>query len=232
MEEAVIEAAGAAVEARFGRAPQAIVPVSQPLRGIAFVCALPSDDGLGWVVIDAEGEPIADAAVVRQTVEIAAICEAAEESAAALAVDEALPALADAWRMAQDLGEQEAEVAAHATYQAVEALQPLVSGLRVADPVYLDQLAAAAGLVGDRFDLLKEAAGQISARLTGHGVDPLEPLAQSLWGAIRILSRDGAPDRFRQSVEGAMGAAAAFADDVVQHSLVPLTGATDTEEPA
>ncbi len=230
MDEAVIEAAGAAVEARFGRAPQAIVPVSQPLQGVAFVCAVAGDDGLGWVVINAEGEPITDGATVRQAVEIAAICEAAEESAAALAVDEALPALADAWRMAQDLGEDDAEVAAHATYQAVEALQPLVSGLRVADPVYLDQLASAAGLVGDRFDLLKEAAGQVSARLTGQGIDPLEPLAQALWGAIRILSRDGAPDRFRQAVESAMGAAAAFADDVVQHSLVPLTGVAETKE--
>jgi hypothetical protein len=74
----------------------------------------------------------------------------------------------------------------------------------------------AAALVGDRFDLLKEAAGQVSARLTGHGVDPLEPLATALWGAIRVLSRDGAPDRFRASVEGAMGSARAFADAVLE----------------
>ena len=191
------------------------------------MCAVPRDDGLDWVVIDDAGEPIVDREAVRGIVEIAAICEAAEESAAALAIDQALPALADAWRLAGELGEAEAQLAAHAAYQAMETLQPLVAGVRVADPTYLDQLAAAAALVGDRFDLLKEAAGQVSARLTGRGLDPLEPLAQSLWAAIRILSRDGTPDRFRQSVEGAMGPAAAFADDVLEHYLVLLVGDRD-----
>lgn len=191
------------------------------------MCAVPRDDGLDWVVIDDAGEPIVDRVAVRGIVEIAAICEAAEESAAALSIDQALPALADAWRLAGELEEAEAQLAAHAAYQAMEALQPLVAGVRVADPTYLDQLAAAAALVGDRFDLLKEAAGQVSARLTGRGLDPLEPLAQSLWAAIRILSRDGAPDRFRESVEGAMGPAAAFADDVLEHYLVLLVGDRD-----
>ena len=57
-------------------------------------------------------------------------------------------------------------------------------------------------------------------------------MAQSLWGAIRILSRDGAPDRFREAVELAMGPAAAFADDVVAQYLVPVTGdiAIETED--
>ncbi len=230
MEESAIETAATLVETRFGVVPQAIVPVHQPHRGGSFVCAVPRDDALAWVVIDAAGEPLTDRRAIREVVEIAAICEAAEESASALAVEEALPALAASWRMAGELGEQEAELACHATYQAIEALQPLVTGIRVADPTYLDQLANAAGLIGDRFDLLKEAAGQISARLTGQGIDPLEPLAQALWGAIRILSRDGAPDQFRQDVEGAMGAAAAFADDVLEQYLVPLTGDDEIEE--
>ena len=116
-------------------------------------------------------------------------------------------------------------------YQALEELQPLVQGVRVAEPGYLDGLAAAAGLIGDRFDLLKETAGQVSAHLTGGELDPLEPLAEQLWGAIRILAREGAPDRFRENVEGAMGAARAFADDVVEQYLVPLSGpAAETME--
>ena len=139
--------------------------------------------------------------------------------------------LADAWRLAGELGEADAELATHAMYQALEELQPLVQGLRVADPAYLDRLAGAAALVGDRFDLLKETAGQVSARLTGTGVDPLEPLAEKLWNAIRLLSREGAPDRFRENVEGAMGAARAFADDVLERYLVPLSGdAAETME--
>jgi hypothetical protein len=186
---------------------------------------VPREDALGWVVIDAAGAPLDERRVIRQAVELAAICEAAEETAAALAIDDAMPALAGAWRLAGELGEGDAELATHAMYQALEELQPLVQGLRVAEPAYLDRLAAAAALVGDRFDLLKEAAGQVSARLTGAGLDPLEPLAEQLWGAIRLLSREGAPDRFRENVEGAMGAARAFADDVLEQYLVPLSGA-------
>ena len=230
VDEAGIELAAAQVVGRFGRQPQAIVPVHQPGLGASFVCAVPRSDGLDWVVVDATGSPLDDRARIRGVVEIAAICEAAEESAAALAVDEALPALAEAWRLAGSLGEAGAELATHAAYQAVETLQPLVTGLRVADPTYLDRLADAAALLGDRFELLKEEAGQVSARLTGQGSDPLEQLAQSLWAAIRILSRDGSPDRFRQAVEGAMGPAAAFADDVLEHYLVPLAGGDDVEE--
>ncbi|MFM7247564.1 MAG: hypothetical protein ACKO2Y_08865, partial [Actinomycetota bacterium] len=103
---------------------------------------------------------------------------------------------------------------------------------RVADPAYLDRLAQAAGLVGDRFDLLKEAAGQVSARLAGQGADPLEPLATALWAAIRLLSRDGPPDRFREGVETAMGPAQAFADDVLARYRVPLDGTDETGETA
>ena len=223
MDDAAIEAAGAHVEARFGVLPKGVIPVREPRRGEVFVCAIERDGGFGWVVVDASGEPIVEPRAVRQVVELAAVCEAAEEAAAALSIDDALPALADAWRLARDLGEAEAEVAAHAAYQAVEELQPLVAGLRVADPAYLDRLALAAAAVGDRFDLLKEAAGQVSARLTGAPIDPLEPLAEALWGAIRILSRDAPPDRFREHVEGAMGAARAFADDVLAGYLVPMT---------
>jgi hypothetical protein len=232
VDEAAIEAAANAAQALAGVRPQAVVPVDQPKRGVVFVCALPRGDDLGWVVVDGAGAPVTGRAAVRQIVELAAICEAAEESAAALAVDEALPALARAWELARELEEAEAELAAHAAYQAVEALQPLVQGLRVADPGYLDRLAQAAALVGDRFDLLKEAAGQVSARLTGHGADPLEPLATALWAAIRLLSRDGPPDRFREGVETAMGPAQAFADDVLARYLVPLDGTDETGETA
>ncbi|MGI9116586.1 MAG: hypothetical protein ACR2JV_02975 [Gaiellales bacterium] len=234
MEPIAIEAAAAHVEARFGVPPRGVIPANDLRRGALFVCAVPRDEAFGWVVIDEAGVPLDEPAAIRQVVELAAICEAAEETAAALSLDEALPLLADAWRLAGELGEADAELATHAMYQALEQLQPLVDGLRVADPTYLDQLAAAAALVGDRFDLLKETAGGVSARLTGAGIDPLEPLAEALWNAIRMLAREGAPDRFRENVEGAMGAARAFADDVVAQYLVPLDGAAgdDTEDEA
>ena len=231
MEPIAIEAAAAHVERLLGIAPRGVIPARDLRRGDVFICAVPDGDDLGWLVIDEAGEPLDDRRGIRQAVELAAICEAAEETAAALSIDETLVLLADAWRLAGELGEADAELATHAMYQALEELQPLVQGLRVADPAYLDRLAGAAALVGDRFDLLKETAGQVSARLTGTGVDPLEPLAEKLWNAIRLLSREGAPDRFRENVEGAMGAARAFADDVLERYLVPLSGdAAETME--
>ena len=225
MDEQAIEAAAGRVEELVGRAPTGVIPAREPKRGDVFICAVPDGDALGWIVIGADGAALDDARAVRQVVELAAICETAEETAAALALDEALPALAAAWNLARDLGEAESETATHAMHAALEELQPLVEGLRVAAPAYLDRLAASASTVGDRFDYLKETAGQVSARLTGAPIDPLEPLAEALWGAIRILSRDGAPDRFRENVEGAMGVARAFADDVAARYLVPLAGA-------
>ncbi len=234
MEPIAIEAAAAQIERRFGALPKGVIPARDLRRGELFVCAVPQGDGLGWVVIDAEGTPLDERPAIRQIVELAAICEAAEETAAALSIDATLLLLAEAWRLSGELGEADAELATHAMYQALEELQPLVTGLRVADPTYLDRLAGAAALIGDRFDLLKETAGQVSARLTGEGLDPLEPLAEKLWNAIRMLSREGAPDRFRENVEGAMGASAAFADDVLAGYLVPLSGdaADPTEDDA
>ena len=104
-----------------------------------------------------------------------------------------------------------------------EALAPLIGRgeeVRVAEGAYLDDRARIANLVGDRFDLLKEAALAASGRLSGTPGEEGEALAEALWNAVRLLTRDGAPDRFRESVEGAMAAASAFADDVVANYLI------------
>ena len=84
-------------------------------------------------------------------------------------------------------------------------------GVRVAEPGYLDRVAVTAAMVGDRFDYLKDIAYGVSAKLSGAPGESGEALAESLWAAVRILARDGAPDRFREAVEGGMAAAQAFA---------------------
>lgn len=231
MDTETLEVAAERVRARFGGEPQLVAPARLPTRGAVFVCAFSDSGGQRrWVVLREDGDPVIAVGDVRTAVEIVALCETAEEVAAAVDVEEALPALAAAWRLAGELGEAEAELATHATYQAVEALGPLVEGLRIAEATHLDAVAGAATLVGDRFDLLKESAGGISARLTGAGIDPLEPLAERLWEAIRILSRNGAPDRFREAIEAAMGPAAALADDVIDNYAVPLDEQRRVEE--
>ncbi len=223
MDTGGLETAADLLRTRFLGEPQLVAPARLPTRGTVHVCAFADEAGeRRWVVLREDGEAVVAVTDIRSAVELVALCETAEEVAAAVDAEEALPALAAAWRLAGELGEAEAEVATHATYQAVEALAPLAEGLRVADAAHLDAVAGAASLVGDRFDLLKETAGGISARLTGAGIDPLEPLAERLWEAIRILSRNGAPDRFREAVEAAMGPAAALADDVVDNYAVAL----------
>jgi hypothetical protein len=94
----------------------------------------------------------------------------------------------------------------------------------VAEPGYLDRVAVTAAMVGDRFDYLKEIAYGVSAKLSGTPGESGEALAESLWSAVRILARDGAPDRFREAVEGGMAAAQAFADDVLDNYVLDLEG--------
>jgi hypothetical protein len=85
-------------------------------------------------------------------------------------------------------------------------------------------MAGLARALGDRFDLLQEAAGGVTMRLTEPG-NALEPLARALWDAVRVLSRDGAPERFATTLEAAMPAARALADDVQASYLVPFADA-------
>ena len=79
-------------------------------------------------------------------------------------------------------------------------------------------------MVGDRFDYLKDVAYGVSAKLSGAPGESGEALAESLWAAVRILARDGAPDRFREAVEGGMAAAQAFGEDVLDNYVIDLEG--------
>ena len=47
---------------------------------------------------------------------------------------------------------------------------------------------------------------------------------------MRLLARDGAPDRFRNAMEGAIGAAGAFADDVQANYVLDLVGDEPEDE--
>jgi hypothetical protein len=209
-----------------GGMPAAVLPL-QRLGNAFFLCAFAhaeggADDPYRWLLVDGGGAPVTEPAAVRGAAEVVAMCETAEEAAAALAADEALPLLRRALVVADEHADAEASLAARATIEALEDMVAVLPEFRVADAVYVDRLAERANLVGDRFDLLKEAAGDVTARLGGVPGEPLEPLAQLLWDAVRLLARDGAPDRFANTMEGAIGAAAAFAEDVERHYLLEL----------
>jgi hypothetical protein len=201
--------------------PQAVLPAVRASGEEAFLCAFADGEGLRWLVLVADG-PLADARRVRDVAELVAMCEAAEEAAAALSASEAMLLLEHAAALAADARDEQASLAARATHEALAPLAADVPGVRVAEPAYLDRMAASANLVGDRFDLLKEAALAASGRLGGVPGEQGEALAEALWAAVRSVARDGAPDRFRELVEASMGSAAAFADDVLANYLIDL----------
>jgi hypothetical protein len=219
VEEArIVEAASHA--ARHGGEPAAVLAARTTRGEERFACAFIRGDAFGWLILDGAGRPLTERHEIREVAETIAMCETAEEASARLAAPEADVALARAEGLAAD-----DETAALAIRAMREAIAPLVGGdgaVRVAEGSYLDGVAAAAALVGDRFDFLKETAYGVSARLAGTSGEDGEAFAEAIWSAIRLLARDGAPDRFRESFEGGMAAAGAFADDVIDRYLIDL----------
>jgi hypothetical protein len=211
----------AAIAATHGTCPVAVLPMRTTAGDERFACAFPARERFRWLVLDGAGAVIVDAVAIRDAAEVIAMCETAEEAAAALAAVEAVAGLDVALPLAA--GFDDAGLAIRAMHEALAPLIAMPAGVRVAEGAYLDRVAIAAALVGDRFDLLREAALASSARLSGTPGEPGEPLAEALWNLVRLLARDGPPDRFRESIEGAMGTASAFADDVLDNYLVDLS---------
>lgn len=222
-DESAIERAAAAATATTGVVPEAVLPAVVRTDRRVFVCALGEGEDRRWLVVDDEGAPVRDAGLIRDAVEIVAISEIAEEAVSLLVLDESRPLVRRTLELADGVDESSAVVAARATLEALDALAEVAPpGVRVASAVHLDAVAAAAVLVGDRFDLIREAALEVSARLSGEPGDPRDELARTIWDAVRVLARDGSPDRFREAVENGMTAASALADDVLGHYAVPV----------
>jgi hypothetical protein len=222
-DEGAIERAAAAARSATGMVPDAVLPAIVSTDRRVFVCALGGGEERLWLVVGDDGAPVADAGVIRDAVEIVAISEIAEEAVSLLVLEESRPLVRRTLELADGLGETSVVVAARATLEALDALAEVAPpGVRVASAVHLDAVAAAAVLVGDRFDLIREAALEVSARLSGEPGDPRDELARTIWDAVRVLARDGSPDRFREAVENGMVAASALADDVLAHYAVPV----------
>lgn len=219
----LIEGAARAAGEATGLAPGAILPaiVRTDLR--LFVCALGEDEVRRWIVVDDAGAPVRDPGIIRDAVEIVAISEIAEEAVALLSLHESRSLIARTLELATEMDETEAAVAARATEEALAALAEVdPAGVRVASAAHLDAISGAAGLVGDRFDLIREAAMDVSAKLSGEAGDPRDELAKTIWDAVRMLARDGPPDKFKDAIENGLFAASALADDVLAHYAVEL----------
>jgi hypothetical protein len=133
-----LERAAAAAEglAAPGEALAAVIPTEpEPGRRI-YLCAF---DGRprAWVAVDDQGLPVADRALVRGAVSIAALCELAEESAGGGKLEQLRAQLVSLRESEPIEGIEEAEAA------LVELEQVLGRQPRLASPGYLDAIAAA-----------------------------------------------------------------------------------------
>jgi hypothetical protein len=115
------------------------IVAAEPSSGSrAYLCAYRSEEGeTSWVVLDDEGQPVADRGRVREVVSIAALVELAEETAGGGDLDEFRSQLV-ALRMTENpSGIDEAE-------EAALALQATIGGdPRVATPERLDAIGVA-----------------------------------------------------------------------------------------
>jgi hypothetical protein len=148
--EAEIAAAAeaASTHAAQGEELEGVVP-AEPGRGArVYLCAFRNGDEQTWLALDAESRPVADRALVREAVSIAAMCELAEESAGGGDLGDLRARLVELRLTEAPDGIEEAELAAA---ELQETLQPAP---RVASVGYLDAIGLAAAR-------LEQALGQM-----------------------------------------------------------------------
>jgi len=116
----------------------AVIP-TEPGRGSrVYLCAFGDGDSIGWLALDGAGAPVTDRRLLRDAVAIAALCEAAEESAGGGKFEELRAQLAELRETEHPDGIEEAEQA------AAELADTLGPAPRLATPAYLDEIGAAA----------------------------------------------------------------------------------------
>jgi hypothetical protein len=149
LEEELSAAGEAAVaHAGEGEALVAVIPAEPGSGARVYLCAYEREGERSWLAFDAAGNPIADRALLRDAVAIAAMVELAEESAGGGDLGELRARLVELRLTDNPEGIEEAEVSA-AELQAAIRLAP-----RVASVPYLDELGLAAAK-------LEQALGEI-----------------------------------------------------------------------
>ena len=128
---------GAVRYADLGEELRGIVP-TEPADGLrAYLCAYERDGKTTWLVLDDDGEPVADHERVRAAVSIAALCEVAEDVAGGGDLDELRSQLV-ALRMTESPpGIEDAEAA------ALDLEATIGAAPRLATPAHLDAVGAA-----------------------------------------------------------------------------------------
>src|SRR5262252_295845 len=113
----------AAIAAGFAAAGERLsgILAAEPHDGArVYLCAFESDDGRAWLALDGTGAPLADARAVREAVELAALCEVAEEAAGGGDLEELIRRLGEIRTADAPEGIEAAEAAAAALAAELE----------------------------------------------------------------------------------------------------------------
>jgi hypothetical protein len=124
-----------------------VLATDSPAGGRVYLCAFSGAEGLSWLALDQDGEPVTRREVVRGAASLIALCEVAEESAGGGELDDLLARLVALRLTENPIGIDEAE-------EAVRQLQRVLGVTpRVATAGFLDE-------VGSATRRLEEALGE------------------------------------------------------------------------
>jgi hypothetical protein len=137
----------AAAHAAPGDAVVAVIP-TEPVPGArVYLCAFDDADGYrSWLALETSGQPVTSRRRLRESISIAALCEAASEAAGGGDVDALLARLEETDRLEAGPGLEDAEKAA-LVLRSVLAEPP-----QLATPARLDEIGAAARRLEQELD--------------------------------------------------------------------------------
>jgi hypothetical protein len=177
LEEEIAAAREAAVgHADPGEELVGVIP-AEPGGERVYVCAYERDGEAAWLALDTSGRPLANRALVRDAVSIAALCELAEENAGGGDIGDLRARLLELRLTENPEGIEEAEVA------AAELQETIAAPPRIASLAYLDALGHAAGRLEQA---LGEVGGSPFAEAMKSGLSAAEELAAQVERSYKL----------------------------------------------
>jgi len=153
-----------------------VVP-AEPAGIRIYLCAYHRDGIEAWLALDGEGAPVAERALVRDAVSIAALCELAEESAGGGDLAQLRASLAELRETEAPEGIETAEDAAR------ELEETILPPPRLATIDYLDTIGRAAGKLEEA---LGESGSSPFTAAMKNGLAAAEELAARVEGSYKV----------------------------------------------
>jgi hypothetical protein len=196
--------------ARLGPAdarPDAVLPAEPHAGARVYLTAFGGGDKIRYLAVDADGNPVTDRTLVRDTVAMLALAERADEVSGAVSAGELEGAFATAAAELGAAGLTAEHDAAEVVRRAVAALADEAAGPRVATPAYLDRIAACAAELSGALDVFAAHAERLPPEQAGP--------AGAAWRAMAAVARTGDPANLATALTAAGGAVDALVGDVL-----------------